>query len=358
MGTDAEELNINQNDIMAEDEQLGNNIDSANDTVDGENNDTEETDDISDRKSSDNAATLLKQAIKHLEDDNEKTAINYIELAVKYLKGKADIEKVDSETDDKLYGECRNFGVIYKIMESNCAELYKSDNGRQVIKEFVSLIKSDKAINEQFNYYSLYTDNNNKYDDVASYVNEAVSYTPSVSKKALKEGNQKLIDILRKGKVNEMVEISDDEMSLYEAIEATILSKSSSRQINEMVNAKATLKNYLSNKKELAEAKKITYKDYQDAVNEAVKELSESLSEDEISLLQEMYNPDCDKKEKFDFYKQDTLKRISNVMNTEADSDNKARLSKIYIQINEQQYNEHNALLDVAKFISVKNILD
>lgn len=372
MGTDAlennEDMNLDQqNAPMGNEESMDGMTDgpddelSADEDIDGiEDADEEDdhSDSLAERKPSDNAITLLKQAIKHLEDDNSRTAFNEIKLAVKYLKGKAQIEDVEPETDDKLYGECRNFGVIYNIMESNSVELYKSAKGRQALKEFVNLIKNNKVLNEQYNYYSLYTDKRNRYDNLSEYIHEAVSYAPSVSKNTLKKENQKLINALRNAQVNEMVDINDEDMSLYEAIEATIHAKSSSRHINEMVNAKVKLKDCLSAKPKVEETKRITYKEYEKAVEDAVKEISEGISEDEFKLLREMQDPKCDKKAKFNYYKQDTLKMISHAMNEETDTDNKSRLSKIYIQINEQQYNENNALLDVAKFISVKNILN
>lgn len=364
MGTDAientEDIDLNVSPTNEPTPDMGDGMPESDEPdMDKENDEDEDQDDnvpLSDRKGSENAVTLLNQAIKHLEDDNEKTALNYIKLAVKYIKGEAEIEP--EEKDTKLYGECRNFGVIYHIMESNSANLYRTTNGRKALKEFVNLIKNNKVLNEEFRYYSLYADLNVNGDNMGEYVNEAVSYAPTIDKKTLKLENQKLIDALRKSEIDEMIEISDEDMRLYESIETTIIAKSSPKSINEMIEAKSAIGDYLKGKPQINEKKSVTYKDYENAVADAVKEINENMSEDEYALIQEMSKPDCDKKMVFEIHKSDLLKKISHAMNLEENNDAKTRLSKLYVQINEQTYNESSVLLDVAKFINVKNVLD
>lgn len=310
------------------------------------------------RNSQDNGLTLLKQAIKMYEDGNIETADNLRKLANEYLDGKKETTPIDTDDldDDLLYGESRNFGVIYHILEANSANLYKTKEGRKVLKEAVKCIRGSVVLSEEFNYYNLF-DTTEKIDSPISYVNEVCNLKPTLSINLIREHNQKLLDILRKGNVNEIIDISDKDMAVYEAIENTIVIKpTNTKAILKLSESKRILAESLSAPKKEVE-NKITMSDYKNMVSETVEKLTSNLTDDEFNLIKEMTNPSCNTEETFNKYKQSTLKKLSRAMNETTNKETKSKLSEIYIDLNEQTYKKETALLDVAKFIEIENIL-
>ena len=121
---------------------------------------------------SEKGSVLMQQALKKYAkgdfeggDKDRAEANRYYDLASAEINSEAG--KIT-----QLYGESRNFGIIYNVFEQNIENLLSTKKGKKIIKECFNLIKSNKVLNEQFKIYDMFEKAQN-VDDVKDFVNEA-----------------------------------------------------------------------------------------------------------------------------------------------------------------------------------------
>ena len=95
-------------------------------------------------------STLMQQALKKLVDGDIESFEKDRQEANRYFD--MFYQSVNSEEGKitQMYGESRNFGVIYNVFEQNIDKLYESKSKKRIIKEMYYLIKNNKILNEQF----------------------------------------------------------------------------------------------------------------------------------------------------------------------------------------------------------------
>ena len=117
--------------------------------------------------------------------------------------------------DDILYGENRNFAIIYKVLEENSVDMFKKKKDNPKLANVVNYIKGNKVLMNEMKVLNalMYP----KYvADPVNYVMEALSFIQGKNKKQIVEENNRLIQKIRKLGINEMVDIGDDEIKLLE----------------------------------------------------------------------------------------------------------------------------------------------
>ena len=295
---------------------------------------------------------LLKSAIKKYEDGDYEHGDKDRELATEFFD-KA--KKEDVYDDVALYGEGRNFGIIYNVFVENAKKIIGENRNTKAIKEFITAIRKNKVLNEQFKIYDAFC-NKVINCDSDTFINEAMSILPHYKNKELVENNNKLIDIIRKNKLDEFIEISDEKINLYESIEYFITNKKTLDNIETYNAHKTVIKENLDNLiKEKQNNKNITKEVLDKEISETVNKYTELLNDDEIKLLSELC--ESNRQEIFDKYKNDTIKFISNQLSLAESTEDKIDWNNILTKLNLKEYNEKTVLEDILSFINVQNII-
>lgn len=298
--------------------------------------------------------TMLKNAVKKYEEGDIEGGNKDREIA-NDLMDKSSFEEQPLD-DIKLYGENRNFGIIYHIIEENIKNSYKDKKKMKSIASILKHIKNNNILKEQYDIYtSLKSARVN--NGVDSYINEAVTILPRLNKKNVVKSNKELINLIRKNNINEMVGIEDNTIKLYEAIEFLLLNTKNLSNIDKFNLNKNVLKEYIENNKPTVdEGKKITKEDYIAEYNKIISELSEHITEDEELLLKELN--ENDHKTVFEKYKNETIKLISEQVSISDNIEDKMDWNSLLTRLSLKQFNENRFLEDIKDFVETQNIIN
>lgn len=266
-------------------------------------------------------------------------------------------DKAENQVDAMamLYGESRNFGTIYKVFESNTSKLFTDKKGNDKLKKILKFIKENKTLKSEFDAYNalIYPES---VTNAEEYVNEAISLIPNLDKKTVVENNQKFIDLIHELKLNEMVEITDDDLKLYEAVEYIVLNPKTLDNVNEFVNAKKCITEHIEKN---CNYNNVTNETVDSVYNKGIKEVDENyqknLNEDEKMLVEKLASINT-REAYFDAAKLDTLKMLDTQLN-ECNEENREGLQQIIENINKKKYDTDNFISDAAEFREIKNML-
>ena len=285
-------------------------------------------------------SVLMQQALKKLAEGDIEGFEKDREEANRYFD--MFYAEINSEAGKitQMYGESRNFGVIYNVFEQNIDSLIKTKRGKQILKEGYDLIKNNKILNEQFNIYDLF-EKTDKPHNTKDFVNETVSILKNYDKNQIKENNEKFIKFMKRNKLNEFVEIDEETENLYEAIEYVLLNKKNIHNINEFLKAQDVIIEHLEkNKENINEQKEdLTFEKFNEKVNNEQKEIDENINEEEKKLLDMFTNSKTNKRQMFEDYKRKTLSKINEAIKTSEDAD-KEEWKNIYENINSKTYSD------------------
>lgn len=306
---------------------------------------------------------LMQQALKKYEegdfehgDKDRKEANHFFDLASK---------EINSEEGQmsQLYGESRNFGIIYNVFEQNIDNLLETKEGRKIIKEMYDLIKGNKILSEQFKIYDFFEKAKN-VDNIKEFVAESTQIISNFDKKAIKENNDKLISIIRKGKLDEYVEIPEEIENLYEAIEYIILNKKNLNNINEYVNAQTVISEHIkkNNSEAILENKdnKTLIDDLKDKINEEQKKADDMINEDEKKLVESFLNEKENHRVIFNKYKESTLSKINEMIEKADDAEDKEGWKNIYEDISSRTFSENATenITNCAEMLEITNTIN
>lgn len=293
---------------------------------------------------------LMQRALDHLEKGNIEEFETDRALANKFF----DEMNAEEEEMDALYNESRNFGIIYQVIESNVPTLLETKEGQKVLRNIIKTIKGNKILHEQFKAY-----NNlqplHKINNVDEYIAESLSLVPKFNKKDVKENNERLIKLIKKYNLDEMIDIDDEKLNLFESIEFVTMNKKSLKNIDDYVNATKMIKESIINLP-VSETKDFSIEDYAEEINNVSENIAKELNSAEIKLLKEVTNGNSE--EYFNECKSKTLSKLDEMISNEKDIETKSRLSKIYEKINNKRYNKKNAIVDIAEMVEMQDAID
>lgn len=309
---------------------------------------------------SEKGSVLMQQALKKYAkgdfeggDKDRAEANRYYDLAS---------AEINSEAGKmtQLYGESRNFGIIYNVFEQNIENLLETKEGKKIIKECYNLIKSNKVLNEQFKIYDMFEKAQN-VDDVKDFVNEASNIVKTFDKKIVMENNEKLIKFIRDKKLDEYVDIPEETENLYEAIEYIVLNKKTYDNVNDFVKAQNVITEHITkNQKNNIVENKITSAEFENKVEEIENEINEKINQEEKTLLDSfLTTKKPNKKEVFENYKKKTLKKIKEMIENSEDSD-KAQWDKIYENVSSKNFSESMSenITNCAEMMEICDTID
>jgi len=309
---------------------------------------------------SEKGSVLMQQALKKYAkgdfesgDKDRAEANRYFDLAS---------AEINSETGKmtQLYGESRNFGIIYNVFEQNIENLWGTKKGKKIIKECYNLIKSNKVLNEQFKIYDMFEKAQN-IDDVKDFVNEASNIVKTFDKKIVMENNEKLIKFIRDKKLDEYVDIPEETENLYEAIEYIVLNKKTYDNVNDFVKAQNVITEHIiKNQNNNIVENKITSAEFENKIEEIENEINEKINQEEKTLLDRfLTTKNQNKKEVFENYKKKTLRKIKEMIENSEDSD-KVQWGKIYENVSSKNFSESMSenITNCAEMMEICSTID
>ena len=309
---------------------------------------------------SEKGSVLMQQALKKYAkgdfeggDKDRAEANRYYDLASAEINSEAG--KIT-----QLYGESRNFGIIYNVFEQNIENLWDTKEGKKIVKECYNLIKSNKVLNEQFKIYDMFEKAQN-VEDVKDFVNEASNIIKTFDKKLVMENNEKLIKFIRNKKLDEYVDIPEETENLYEAIEYLVLHKKTYDNVNDFVKAQNVITEHISkNQKNHIVENKLTSTEFENKIEEVENEINEKINQDEKTLLDSfLTTKKQNKKEVFENYKRKTLRKIKEMIESSEDSD-KVQWNEIYENVSSKNFSESMSenITNCAEMIEICSTID
>lgn len=309
---------------------------------------------------SEKGSTLMQQALKKYAegdieggDKDRKEANRYFDMASMEMNS-------EEGKLSQLYGESRNFGIIYNVFEQNIDNIYQDDSKKHVIKEAYNLIKKSPCLNAQFKVYDMFEKPTN-VDNPKEYVNESISLIQQFDKKVVKEENEKLIKLIKENKLDEYVDIPEETENLYEAIEYVLLNKKTLDNVNDFIKSENVIVEHIQNVKQNINENKetVSFNEFNEKLEKQEDELNENMNNEEKKLLDEFLNPKTNKKNLFENYKQQTLSKIKEVMDN-SENEEKESWNKIYENITSKTYSDKMTqnIINCAEMLEICNTIE
>lgn len=302
-------------------------------------------------------SVLMQQSLKKLEEGDIEGSKKDMEEAIKYFNMfYASVESEEGKIT-QLYGESRNFGMMYNVFEQNIDKLLQTKRGKQVIKEGYDLIKRNKILNEEFKIYDLF-EKSKKQDNTKDFVNEAVSLIKKFNKKQIKENNDKFIMFIRRNKLNEYVEIPEETENLYEAIEYVILNNKDINNVENFLKAKNTIVEHIERNENVNE-QKVSFNKFNETLKKEETEIDENINDEERKLINMFTDKKTNKREIFENLKRNTLNKLEKMIN-ESDESDKTSWKSIYKDITSKTFSEKLSenIVNCAEMMEICNTIE
>ena len=251
-----------------------------------------------------------------------------------------------------LFGENYNFGIIYNVIEGNSNLIYEDKKrGPKVYRALVNEIRSNKQLKEQFDVYNALVRPVN-VTDARAYVNEVFALVEDLNRSEVRDANRKLIGIMQKGQLDEMIDIPDEMIDLYENIEFVLFNKNKINRLQGVITAKDGIVEYVEKNNVTASEDK---PNYEQQLSEMINKYDAELNEDEKALIEQVSKGNGETM--FNEAKDTVISAINDNLNAYNGEDRK-ELENILEQMKSKIYNENTVLQDIAKMTEVMNIVN
>lgn len=254
---------------------------------------------------------------------------------------------------DMLYGDDRNFGVMYHVFESNLNRLFNTSRGKEAIGTIAKMIRENKTLKAQFDIY-----NNIKNTDVneaKGYAEKVIATVPHLKKEDVKKANDKLLDVFERVGINETVDINDDDMTLYETVEYIMLNKPTLINLNEYDVCRKVLDEHVEHVIESRDTYNAT-KAFTEQLEAMQETIDKELNDDERKLIEAMSKSPEESERIFTQNKKKLQNKLNETISS-ADKDSKDGWKAVLEKINKKTFSEATALKDTAEMIEIYNTL-
>lgn len=296
--------------------------------------------------------TLMSSALDKYEAGNYEAASKDRQLANEAFDELEKISQTEDYKDTMLYGENRNFGIIYNVLESNLKDLYTNKNKQKIIGNIIKLIKENKVLKTEFMAYKNLSEC--KDDNTDKYVQFILKILPNFDKKTLFENNTKLIKLIRENKLNEYVDIDDKKIDLYESIEFILTNKDNINKASDYLKHEKSISDYLNENKK---SEKEVF-DIDEAINSIDEKYNELLTNEEKEFIVDNLKLDEQKRnEKFNDYKKSLIKMINEKIETSTDTQEYNGWCGIKNKLSSKTFDNKNFITDIAEMTEIFNTL-
>ena len=296
-----------------------------------------------------NYLDIMNEALKHEDYKTYDYAKGMLDEAVDEMHERHNLQKQLDTT---------NFGVLNHIFESVLPTLFK--NNKKVVREVIKLIKEDKNLLSQFQFYNgirqyrgklTESINPNQYLDHLYYM-----VSEGIDLQTVEESNNKLKNVLMENNVVPSDYIDESYKGLYEDGNMILTHKKTVGNIMEMANAIKGVVAYMDEHKNdnVQEAK-----DVNSVIADFERGMKETLTESELSFVQQITDfkapmAEQRKSKLFEKLKKDCLNKIDEMIAKDKDN---AELHALKKQIEEQKFNGATIVKDIAKLLEIRDIL-
>lgn len=304
------------------------------------------------------AEVLMNGALKKYADGKFEEGDKDRELSNKLFDKLKNIENNVQYRTDSIYGENRNFGIIYNIFENNTEQLFKSKNGRNAIREIVTLIRENKILRTEHTVYNLFKnieESLNRQIGIEGYVKKLVETIKPVSKSAIIENNNKLISLFRKYKLNEEININDNLKHVYESIEFLLTHTPNLQNVKAYIKAENIIE---ENLKENIVSRKLNEDiNIGQVLLDLTNKYKYSLNEDEQKVI-DLLSENQDTEQIYNNYKVKVVENINNIIKSCDNSTIKANLNEVVNTINGMKFSKQTVVDDIIKLIKIEDKLN
>lgn len=255
--------------------------------------------------------------------------------------------------DEELTYECNNFGMANYVFENALPKLFKSN--KNAVKEFISTIKEDKNLLNQFRFY--YALNNfNENLDAKEYLNESLTILQeNIDTKTLNESNAKLSNIIKKYNLKPSEIISEDKINYFN--DCDYLFKSSKKLTNLAIINKMT-NNVVKYMTENAKSSNSDKENIINDINNFISKNSSSLNTEEKEFVKDVLNSNIDKRKNvFNKLKNECVEILHNTLKNTIDSDEINELNEIKEQIIKKEFCNETLIKDINKLLEIREVL-
>lgn len=263
----------------------------------------------------------------------------------------------DFKRDYDLTYMCENFGMANYIFEDALPRLFKKQS--PAVKEFIKVIKEDKNLRTEFNFFKA-LERYNDSADAKSYITESLALVnENIDPRTLNESNKKLCNIIARYHIKPSEVISEDKLSLYSDCDYLFKHKkklSNLLEYNTKINSIVdfTVNNYNTIKESKENPLSL--------VENFEKKYSSLLNEEEKSLVQEITDWRSEGAEKnkiklFNKFKNECISAVDKLLG-EATSDERDNLLAIKEQIVDKEYCKETVVKDLAKLLEIRDVLN
>lgn len=285
----------------------------------------------------DKGITLAKHAISQIEGGDVEGFQNSWNAACDEFK-KA-LNSLDGDTS--LYGENRNFGVImHVIMENLSPKSLGTKDGRNAWRSVIETIKGDPVLFAENKVYDAIT-NPIEVKNPKEYVDSALSLLEGFNIRQMRASNEKLIKAIRESGLDEMVQIPDEFMTLYENIEDAITKRGVLAEVDGFVNSRSYLVEHVK-----------TGGVIQTAIDES------KLNDDERMLIEEVNNSTDGGASMFEECKKNALNAIKEASEGAEGESLVNGLMGVYERVENAEIDKNNPAASIAEMIEIKNTIE
>jgi len=254
----------------------------------------------------------------------------------------------------------QNLGYINTVFLQNSENLFKTKAGKNVIKEYMSIIKNSKNLLKEHSIYE-FIESINYSENVKNQIGEAISLLNDVNKKQLKEDHAKLLNLLEKNNIVETETVENK--SLFENIDKLIFSKKSIKSISEKVDCINVISENIKNKKanlveEKSDVDKIDSQSIAYLVHKFNEKYENILTDDEKQLFESAYVNTENQKEIFEKTNKECLKMANDFLKEAIDNDTRETLLSVKETLLEDKYNKDTYIEDIIRYVDLKNTLE
>ena len=298
-----------------------------------------------------NYISIMKEALERENFDAYDTARDMLEESIGECRHEKELE---SQLDTN------NFGVLNHIFEDRLPELFK--NNKKAVREVIKLIKEDKNLSAQFDFYNNIRNYKGKITEMVdpvhflSHFNAVVEKHKLIDKNTIIESNKKLRKVLKENNVVPTEFIDEESMKLYSAGHNILTKKQSLKNMLTLTESINSAENYMNKHKNDKVNESV---DPQQLISDFENKLKETLTESEMSFVKEITDwrsPIAEqRKEKlFNKFKNECIEKVDEMLKEDAGN---VELESLKKQLEEQTFNKESIVQDIAKLLEIRDIL-
>lgn len=261
----------------------------------------------------------------------------------------------------------KSFGYIKESIEALAPELFGSKSGRSLLSKYASLVKSNNSLSSMQMLYENIR-KTNKSSDVDFFINSMASTDWNIDKKDLKEGLDKIGDVLAKAYITVGKDTADsllpeENVALNSAVQYIVENKKTSKNLANYSAAVKVLRESIEkneNTGNVFENKSLDASVISKLLEAYNEKYGTELTDEEKAIIKEVADSKTPK-DVFNKYKNSCMEKVSEVKNTfvaSGDKESVKRLDSIFEQVSKKEYSPETIGEDICNLVEISKIFE